>query len=404
MSIRVMIIDGQPEFRRLLEHHVSAIWHDARFTAYDPVESGPLPEGFAGAGHDLVLLGDEAGVPDATEIIHRFTRRRDFPPLIYFSGEEGETARATAINSGASAFFRRSKIDHRALAETLTTLLSEEVPTVSTKMLFEGAVEGGRKPLLKGYRLRKKLDATEFSSVYLVEDERDGHVLALKVLRKMPDIGVGDNLLDRFIQEYELIASLDHPNIAQIENLGVSDQHAHIAMEWLSGGDLAGRIRRGLKESEAVSYLKQVADALGSLHDAGILHLDLKPANIMFRGDGSVALIDFGLARRMRRAVHLDSSGLISGTPYYMSPEQGHGDEVDRRADLYSLGIIFYEMLTGRPPFGGKRAMEIIYKHRKEPVPSLPPSLARHQPLLERLLAKSPADRPASAREVVECL
>ena len=124
----------------------------------------------------------------------------------------------------------------------------------------------------------------------------------------------------------------------------------------------------------------------------------------MFRDDGSVALIDFGLARRMRRAVHLESSGLISGTPYYMSPEQGHGDEVDKRADLYSLGIIFYEMLTGRPPFRGKRAMEVIYKHRNEPIPSLPPPLARHQPLLEQLLAKSPADRPASAQEVVRCL
>ena len=399
-----MIIDGQPEFRRLLEHHVSTIWHDARFTPYDPLVSGQLPEGFAGAGHDIVLLGDQAGVPEATEIVREFTRRRDFPPLIYFAGGDSEISRAAAINAGASAFFRRSKIDHSALAETLTTLLSEEVPTVSTKMLFEGAPDGGQRPLLRGYRLRKKLDATEFSSVYLVEDERDGHVLALKVLRKMPDIGVGDNLLDRFIQEFELIASLDHPNIVQIENLGISDQHAHIAMEWLSGGDLASRIRRGLKENEAVSYLRQIAGALGSLHDAGVLHLDLKPANIMFRDDGSVALIDFGLARRMRRAVHLESSGLISGTPYYMSPEQGHGDEVDKRADLYSLGIIFYEMLTGRPPFRGKRAMEVIYKHRNEPIPSLPRPLARHQPLLEQLLAKSPANRPASAQEVVRCL
>ena len=404
MSIRVMIIDGQPKFRLLLAHHVNTRWPDARITDYDPLQSGPLPDSFAGAGHDLVLLGDSPGVRDTAAMVRGFSTRAGFPPVVFFAADPNEAMRKAVLDAGASACFDREKIAHRALVDTLDALLREDVPSVSTQALFEGVPGGRQKPLLKGYRLVRKLDETDFSAVYRVERERDGRQMALKVLRKMPNIGVEENMLDRFIREYELIASIDHPNIARIENLGIGDQHAHIAMEWLSGGDLSQRIREGLEDGDALTYLRQIAGALSSLHAAGILHLDLKPANIMFRDDGSLALIDFGLARRMRRAARLENSGIISGTPYYMSPEQGHGNEIDERADLYSLGIIYHEMLTGRPPYNGKQAMEIIYKHRNAPLPQLPESLAGHQPMLSRLLAKLPADRPASAAEVVRCL
>ena len=404
MSIRVMIIDGQPKFRLLLAHHVNTRWPNARITDYDPLQSGPLPGSFAGAGHDLVLLGDSPGVRDTAAMVRGFSARAGFPPIVFFAAGLNEATQKAVLDAGASACLGREKIAHRALVDTLDALLREDVPSVSTQALFEGVPGGRQKPLLKGYRLVRKLDETDFSAVYRVERERDGRQMALKVLRKMPNIGVEENMLDRFIREYELIASIDHPNIARIENLGIGDQHAHIAMEWLSGGDLSQRIREGLEDGDALTYLRQIAGALSSLHAAGILHLDLKPANIMFRDDGSLALIDFGLARRMRRAARLESSGIISGTPYYMSPEQGHANEIDERADLYSLGIIYHEMLTGRPPYTGKQAMEIIYKHRNAPLPQLPESLAGHQPMLSRLLAKLPADRPASAAEVVRCL
>jgi serine/threonine protein kinase len=175
-------------------------------------------------------------------------------------------------------------------------------------------------------------------------------------------------------------------------------------MEYLAGGDLRQKIDQGNTSANAVSYLRQISGALAKIHSVGITHRDLKPGNIMLREDGSVALIDFGLAKRMRLRQEITDSGEIFGTPYYMSPEQGRGNEVDARSDIYSLGVIFYEMLTGEKPYLGSNAMSIIYKHSEAPVPLLPHRYAVHQALLNLLMAKKPEDRLQSAAEVGEWL
>ena len=209
---------------------------------------------------------------------------------------------------------------------------------------------------------------------------------------------------DRFLQEYETIADMDHPNIVRIYDLGVADNHAHIAMEYLNGGDLRNQIDQGISEKDAVSYLRQIASALSAVHQQGVLHRDLKPGNIMLRADRSIALIDFGLAKRARLESEITDKGEIFGTPYYMSPEQGHGNGVDERSDIYSLGIIFYEMLTGQKPYRADTAMGIIYLHAQSPVPLLPSRFAHHQALINLMLAKQPDDRLQSAAEVEEWL
>jgi serine/threonine protein kinase len=229
-------------------------------------------------------------------------------------------------------------------------------------------------------------------------------MMVLKVLRQVPDFSDGIGAFDRFLQEYEMIADLVHPNIVKIHDLGVSDDHAHIAMEYLAGGDLKQRIHSGILVADAVQYARQIASALAQVHRVGILHRDLKPGNVMLREDGSIALIDFGLAKRMRLEQEMTDSGEIFGTPYYMCPEQGHADDVDARSDIYSLGVIFYEMLTGEKPFRASNAMAIIYKHGHARIPVLPPRLEKYQLLLDRLLAKLPDDRLQSAAEVVEWL
>src|SRR6201998_3603517 len=204
-------------------------------------------------------------------------------------------------------------------------------------------------------------------------------------------------MFQRFLQEYELAQRIDSPAVVRLHDLGVSDEHAWLVMEYFELGDLRRRMRAPLAPREALRFAVAIARSLATVHGAGILHRDLKPGNIMLRTDGSVALIDFGLSKDMALALDLTDTGTIFGTPHYMSPEQGHAEPLDARSDVYSLGVILFEMLAGEKPYRAENPMAIVYKHRKEPVPQLPAQFAAVQPVLERLMAKVPAERLADA-------
>jgi serine/threonine protein kinase len=400
MTIKVMIIDSHAEFRALLMHHVTTHWPDAIVSAYDPTTAGHLPAEFSGAGNDIVLLGDHQGERDSLLTLRQFVETPGFPAVIYFANDN----KAQALEIGAAAYFERDAIRHNALIVRIGDMLRDQRKTSSTDSLFVGDMATGIHPLIKGFRFLKRLAVSEHSAVYLAMKESNDMKMVLKVLRQVPDFSDGIGAFDRFLQEYEMIAELDHPNIVRIYDLGVSDDHAHIAMEYLPGGDLKRRIERGILENEAVEYTRQIASALEQLHSLGILHRDLKPGNIMLRENNTVALIDFGLAKRMRLEQEITDSGEIFGTPYYMSPEQGRGNGVDERSDVYSLGIILFEMLTGDKPYSGVNAMGIIFKHSEAPVPMLPHRLSKYQAVINMLLAKKPEDRIQSAAEVSEWL
>ncbi len=402
MSIRFMIIDQQAEFRSLLMHHVTTHWPDAVITAYDPTAAGHLPDEFGGAGNDIILLGSKHGdYRDGVEVLERFLKRKKFPPVIYF-GTADDEEQAKAMKP--AALFMRNHIRHDSLIICIGEVLLANERVASTKSLFVGDMQIGIHPLIKGYRFIRKLGSTEHSGVYLAERESSHLQVVLKVLRQMPEHGDSIGAFDRFLQEYETIAELDHPNVVRIYDLGVSDDHAHIAMEYLDGGDLRNRIDEGVSRAKAVNYLRQIASGLSAVHEKHILHRDLKPGNIMLRKDGTIALIDFGLAKSAKLENAITDKGEIFGTPYYMSPEQGHGTKVDERSDIYSLGIIFFELLTGKKPFAADSAMGIIYKHAQAPIPLLPPRLSQYQALINLMLAKRPEDRLQSAAEIREWL
>jgi serine/threonine protein kinase len=401
MSIKVMIIDGQADFRSLLMHHVTTHWPDAVITAYDPIDAGYLPDEFSGANNDIILLGNELGDRDGLEVLNQFGRTPGFPALIYF-GAKGEEA--AAAKAGSDGFLVRDGIRHDALTVRMSGVLAARRYVSSTGSLFVGDQKTGIAPLIRGYEFIRKISASRHSAVYLAEKTSSELSVVLKVLRQVPEEAESIGAFDRFLREYELIAELDHPNIVKIYDLGVSDDHAHIAMEFLAGGDLKRYISAGISEAEAVSFLRQIASALSKIHSVGILHRDLKPGNIMLREDGSIALIDFGLAKRMRLRTEVTDSGEIFGTPYYMSPEQGHASDADQRSDIYSLGVIFYEMLTGKKPYRADTAMGIIYLHAQAPIPLLTTRLSQYQAVLNMMLAKRPEDRMQSAAEVEEWL
>ncbi|WP_427911375.1 protein kinase domain-containing protein [Ramlibacter sp. MMS24-I3-19] len=254
--------------------------------------------------------------------------------------------------------------------------------------------------LVEGYRLLRKLGEGSNASVYLAQPDGGGPAHVLKVLRlEGPD---GESNLQRFMQEYALLASIEHPNVARFYHQGFSVGAAYIAMEHFPCGELRSLLGRRLDPYVALYYLRQIASGLEAVHAAGIVHRDLKPENVLVRNDGIVALSDFGIAKHTGMLLTDTGAGDVVGTPYYLSPEQATGGRVDGRADLYSLGVMFFEMLAGEKPYHASSARELLRKHVEDPVPSLPAGLQWCEPLLARLMAKDPQDRFESAGQLLD--
>ena len=255
---------------------------------------------------------------------------------------------------------------------------------------------------LDGYRLLRKLGQGGMSEVFLAENlVTHTH----QVLKLIPTIDIDidhDDILQRFLHEFALISQIDHPNVARIYHQGFTSTHAYISMEFFPGGDLRCLISETPTPQVAIASLLQILGGLSAIHALGIIHCDMKPDNVMIRRDGSLALADFGIAEHSD-AVRLPTRpDEIMGSPSYLAPEQALDLPVDERTDLYSTGAMFYEMLTGRPPYKGSSVQAVLYQHVNLPVPLLPVGLERFQPILNRMMAKSAAARFKSADAVVE--
>jgi hypothetical protein len=251
---------------------------------------------------------------------------------------------------------------------------------------------------IPGYTLRLKIGESEKAVVYLASSAHRGHNVALKVSKTLRDEAAGRQFLER---EYTAIMAVRSPLVVEIYDYGVHGGFEYLAMEYLPRGDLKARIQRGVSEQEALHYVAQIAAALQVVHEAGLVHRDLKPPNVMLRDNDSVALIDFGLARSMDASTISTHTGVLLGSPYYMSPEQAQGDGLDARSDFYSLGVICYELLTGQKPYVGATAMEVLQQHVSAPLPTLPADLSRYAPFLARLMAKSRGERYDNAAEII---
>jgi Protein kinase domain len=257
---------------------------------------------------------------------------------------------------------------------------------------------GANAEMIPGYTLRLKIGESEKAVVYLATSVHRGHNVALKVCKTLRDEAAGRQFLER---EYTAVMAVRSPLVVEIYDYGVHAGFEYLAMEYLPRGDLKARIQRGVSEREALHFVAQIAAALQVVHEAGLVHRDLKPPNVMLRENDTVALIDFGLARSLDGNTVSTQTGVLLGSPYYMSPEQALGEPLDARSDFYSLGVIGYEMLTGQKPYTGGTAMEVLQQHVSAPLPALPVELARYQPLLTGLLAKSRAERLGSAQEII---
>jgi serine/threonine-protein kinase PpkA len=258
-------------------------------------------------------------------------------------------------------------------------------------------------PKIPDFELKKFLGSGGAADVFLAVDLKHSRLVAIKILA---NTRFADAIaVRRFIKEAQTISRLHHPNIIRIHGTGKFNALHYMVMEYLPES-LKGRIRArgpiGLQESLAI--INQIAAALFYAHGKGFIHRDVKPDNIMFRVDGTPVILDFGIARVLAATSQITRSGTSLGTPRYMSPEQLNAKRVDGRSDIYSLGVVLFEMLSGAPPYKGSHTMSVVLKHISEPIPKLPAELQNCQPLIERMLAKERDQRVGSEAEWQELI
>jgi eukaryotic-like serine/threonine-protein kinase len=382
-----------------------ASWRpEVELVVRDPVVEGPLPPEFLAQGFDAVVLADEWSGGGGLAWAKELAARVGFAPLVLLSSR-GSVA-YEAVPLGVQVVDR----DEPASGRLFEVLASAQQRQAFARAVWRTSAAGRDSQrfggaFIRDYRHIRRIATGSVSDLYLAESEAAGALVALKVARdRHVDNSDLDDSFRRFLQEYEIVQRIRSPGIVRLHDLGVSDEHAWLVMEYFAAGDLRARMRAGLSVRRALYNAISIARALQAIHAAGVLHRDLKPGNVMLRDDGSIAVIDFGLSKDAALAREVTDRGMIFGTPHYMSPEQGHGEPLDRRSDLYSLGVILFEMLTHEKPYKADNPMALIYKHRKEPVPRLPAPFESMQPILDRLLAKSPQDRFTDAGEAAGAL
>lgn len=256
--------------------------------------------------------------------------------------------------------------------------------------------------VIPGYTIVEEIARGTMAQVYLAIQEVLDREVVLKVMSQ--HLASDPGFEDAFANEGKIVAKLSHPHIVTVYDLGHAPGGCYIAMEYVPGQTLAQRIEEGLTLAQSLRIMRRVAQALAYAHKRGVVHRDLKPANILVRAVDWPVLADFGVAKFRKQGVMLKTGRVLIGTPCYMSPERVRGEPEDARSDLYSLGVVFYEMLTGAVPYLGKDPLATAQRHVHDPVPILPEGLAFLQPVLNRLMAKQPTHRFRDAEALTQVL
>ncbi len=409
----VLIADPSEEMRMLLMQYVAIEWPNAQIIEAHDSGAGIAAQATQIEDCDMVVVGVRQGDESDTSWVDTLRARDDKPAVVALV--EGDPGSAQALlENGVYCQFQGS-VTTDEMRDTLRTALRERNAASETPdrtVMIDTGVQGGEDPTLpsrslpksrvqvRGYRLLKKLGKGGMSEVYLARSKRTRVACALKVLSAE---GASNSVLNLFIKECGVISNLDSPYVVKIYEHGVTDDYLFVAMEHLPCGDLRERIKHGIKPIQALGILLQLARALDTVHRAGLVHGDIKPQNVMFRDENSLVLVDFGIARVLGTSSAL-RPGQIIGTPGYISPEHVLDKPLDGRSDLYSTGVVFYEMLTGNKPFMSKSIDELLDMHVSAPPPRLSAELGGYQDIVDRMLAKRPDERFESAAELIAFL
>lgn len=397
MTARVLIIDRQRDSGMELAQKVCLALPDAAVVFHTRARA--IEDDAALNEYSVIVLScrrdADAVVDDGLEVLKALLGQPKCPPVVVIAAGDDSRRAASVIKAGAFDCVAEEDLSPATLAASLRQALKRE----------RAERAKGRKPRhnapdllgIPGYRVIKPIVRSDRSAVYRAYSEKLQREVALKVLTFAGGEERAREEADRLKREYDIIVTLSHPAIVTIHDFGITNDSSYIATEYFAHGSLKDRLKKGLTIDESVAYFKQIANALRALHAAGVLHRDLKPANVMRRADDSLVLIDFGLARRVESSTVMTAAGEVRGSPYYMSPEQAEGRSLDDRSDLYSLGVMFFEMLTGTKPYNGQNVYQILQSHIHAEIPQLPEHAESFQRVIDRLMAKNLRERYASA-------
>lgn len=417
-QLNFSVIDGSAGYRAVLSAFLLAQWPTASIEEVDP-----FAQTLQGAGHtfgtrsDVILLGGIGTFEEARASLKRLKAREGCPPVILMVAPELEAQAAVLVAMGAAAILFKDGFSKHSLVETISRLLGERAGVSAADRVgiaatqshtdaerfgqFQFIANGQLNTLaIEHFRFIATLASSNLAQVFSAERVEDRKRVIVKIALSMPIHSAEARL---FCERYRFIASLDGRHVVRYVDAGVAGAWPYLVLEYLSGGDLRQRMAAGITPRGAVQVLFELASALAELHTGRFAHMDVKPENIFFRGD-ELVLIDFNISTRFGNVARNRVTGDVLGSPFYMSPEQGQGLSVDGRSDLYSAGVIFYEMLTGSQPYIGESATQVIFKHIHGEIPLLPRRVRVLQPVLDGLMAKDRDERIRSAAELADIL
>jgi DNA-binding response OmpR family regulator len=408
LTPRILIAGNDGQQRQWLRHHLQSLWPESDPPCLDLQQFVQQLDTITPLNYDAALLCAWFGQSrqersEGAEWLRGLRRERSLPPLIVVAAHGNEHSAVRAIRLGAAEYLPRDLLDAQQLGRTLRKVIH-----ASRRRARRRAIAGAllhQRPAVElevpNYTLLRELGRSARARVWLAESATLRRPVALKIGQPQPS---GPAEQPQFAHEYKAIAALRDPAIVDIYDYGVHDGREYLAMEYFPCGDLKQRLLQPMDSGTAVSYVRHIARALRVVHGAGLLHRDLKPPNIMLRPDGTTVLIDFGLAKHVDSNTSNTAIGVLRGSPYYMSPEQVQGRTLDARSDLYALGVVFFEMLTGRKPYTALTALELMQQHVSGERPALPAELAAFERVIARLMARGRDDRYADVDALLAAL
>jgi serine/threonine protein kinase len=403
---RILILEPDNKVRSTLLRYAVKGWHGAAVQSTSGTLTDALGDPERLKSFDVLLVGcdfskDGTAENPTLQALRAVAADPGNPAVILLTSKGSEYTAVQAVKSGAFDYVPKSLLGREQILSAVQRAMLHRKGLLGAR---GGTVTGVVR--LFGYDMRRCLATRDSVSVHVAFSAERSKEVVLKVLHRGRGALARDENFERLVMEFKLLYDIDDRSVAEIYDFRVTSQYCYIAMEYFPLGHLGTQLDTPLMPHEALHYAREIAHGLSIIHMAGVIHRDLKPGNLMLRDDDSVALIDFGISQSKyaTAAQPEQAEREIAGTPYYISPEQAAGTAVDERADLYSLGVILYQMLTGEKPYVGATTEEILEQHRNAAVPSLPAGLAVYQPLLNKLLAKDPNQRFGSAREALEAL